>query len=134
MTEHKSIHIAAALITNSDGLCLLVRKKGSSFFMQPGGKPEAGEQTEDALVRELQEELNVCVDKSSLVSMGRFVDTAINEPGHSLHADIFRITDFCGDISPAAEIEQILWLDPNQPATVAIAPLTKDQLLPLLNE
>ena len=46
------IIIAAAIITDSQGRCLLVRKRGTEYFMQPGGKPEIGETPHAALIRE----------------------------------------------------------------------------------
>ncbi len=48
------IIIAAAIITDSQGRCLLVRKRGTEYFMQPGGKPEIGETPHAALIRELE--------------------------------------------------------------------------------
>ena len=52
--------------------------------MQPGGKPEIGEVPEAALIRELEEELNFLVSPEELVPVGRFTDTAANEPGHTV--------------------------------------------------
>ena len=49
------------MITDGQGRCLLVRKRGTEYFMQPGGKPEIGEASEAALIRELEEELNFLV-------------------------------------------------------------------------
>jgi len=43
------IRIAAALLTDARGRLLLVRKRGTAWFMQPGGKIEPGEQPFDAL-------------------------------------------------------------------------------------
>ena len=40
-----------------DGHVLTVRKRGTSMFMFPGGKPEAGESPVEAGVREVREEL-----------------------------------------------------------------------------
>ena len=51
MTE-KIISIVAALIRDADGRVLLVRKRGTSAFMQPGGKRDAGESDVAALARE----------------------------------------------------------------------------------
>lgn len=55
------IHIATALIFNDKGQTLLVRKKGSRFFMQAGGKIDAEETPAQALARELKEELGITV-------------------------------------------------------------------------
>ena len=40
----RTIRIAAALLIGPDGRTLLVRKRGTEAFMQPGGKIEAHEQ------------------------------------------------------------------------------------------
>ena len=37
------IRIVAAVVADERGRLLLVRKRGTTAFMQPGGKPEAGE-------------------------------------------------------------------------------------------
>jgi 8-oxo-dGTP diphosphatase len=37
------ISLVAALIRDADGRVLLVRKRGTSAFMQPGGKRDVGE-------------------------------------------------------------------------------------------
>jgi 8-oxo-dGTP diphosphatase len=37
------ISVVAALIRDGDGRVLLVRKRGTAAFMQPGGKRDAGE-------------------------------------------------------------------------------------------
>jgi len=46
-----TIRIAAALLIGGDGHTLLVRKRGTQAFMQPGGKIDAGEQPAEALAR-----------------------------------------------------------------------------------
>lgn len=126
------INIAAAIITDIKGRCLLVRKRGTHYFMQPGGKPEAGELPQDALVRELEEELNFIVRVDELVPVGHFTDIAANEPGHVVCADIFRITTDRTCFEPTAEIEEVIWFEPNQHHHVQLAPLTENHLLPLL--
>jgi len=37
-----AIRVSAAVVTDSAGWALVVRKRGTEMFMQPGGKPEAG--------------------------------------------------------------------------------------------
>jgi len=130
MTSQDSIRIAAALMSRSDGCVLLVRKRATESFMQPGGKIEAGEDPEVALRRELSEELGIEVDPNEMTYVGRYTAPAAHEPGRQVDAEIFRVA-IARSVSPGAEIEEILWLDPNAPGSVKLAPLTRDKLLPL---
>jgi 8-oxo-dGTP pyrophosphatase MutT (NUDIX family) len=130
MTSRDSIRIAAALMSRSDGHVLLVRKRATEAFMQPGGKIEAGEHPQAALRRELSEELGIEVDPSEMTYVGRYTAPAAHEPGRLVDAEIFRIA-IARSVKPGAEIEEILWLDPNAPGSVKLAPLTRDKLLPL---
>lgn len=133
MPENKQIHVSAAVITDSDGRMLLVRKRDTHFFMQPGGKPETGETPEQALIRELNEELQLDIALEQLIPLGQFTDMAANEPDHRVIADMFRIETICGEIVPAAEIEEILWFSPADSAIHALAPLTLNNVIPLLS-
>jgi 8-oxo-dGTP pyrophosphatase MutT (NUDIX family) len=130
MTSQDSIRIAAAVMSRSDGRVLLVRKRATESFMQPGGKIEAGEHPEAALRRELSEELGIEVDPNEMTYLGRYTAPAAHEPGRLVDAEIFRVA-VARSVSPGAEIEEILWLDPNAPGSVKLAPLTRDKVLPL---
>ncbi len=59
----RSIHVVAAVITDARGRILLNRRTGNSdmagLWEFPGGKREPGESSEQALVRELREELGI---------------------------------------------------------------------------
>ncbi len=59
----RSIHVVAAVIVDARGRILLNRRTGNSdmagLWEFPGGKREPGETSEQALVRELQEELGI---------------------------------------------------------------------------
>ena len=128
-TPSQTIRIAAALLLNTQGHTLLVRKRGTEAFMQPGGKIEAHEQPLQALVRELQEELGLNVDPAQARYLGAFAAPAANEPGFTVEAEVF-LLPIEQAVSPEAEIEEVLWLDPHQEAQVALAPLTRDLILP----
>ena len=125
------IRIAAALLRGADGRTLLVRKRGTIAFMQPGGKIERHEAPIHALVRELYEELGLVVEPTSPVYLGRFVASAANEPDHLVEAELFEFTTLA-EVRPASEIEEIVWLDPTSPTELVLAPLTRDHVLPLL--
>ena len=126
----KTIRIAAALILRPDGDTLLVRKRATAAFMQPGGKIEPGESAATALVRELREEIGLDVDPELLVPLGHFEAEAVNEPDHRVVAEVFRLEIGDRHIRPAAEIEQIAWISPRDPGDILMAPLTGHQILP----
>jgi 8-oxo-dGTP diphosphatase len=117
------VHVVAALVLGPDGRALLVRKRGTTLFMQPGGKPEAGESAAEALVRELAEEVSLDVRPDELTAMGRYEAAAANEPGHTVVAEVFALTLASSYAERGAEIEELAWVDPAAPG-VALAPLT----------
>lgn len=124
------IRIAAGILTGRDGRTLLVRKRGTVAFMQPGGKIERTESPAEALVRELREELGLIVEAVDAVYVGRFSAPAANEPGCTVEAELFQIW-VTQDIKPGAEIEEVAWVDAKSAGALALAPLTRDHLLPL---
>jgi len=130
MANARTIRIAAALLIRPDGRTLLVRKRGTAAFMQPGGKIEPGEDAAAALCRELREELGLVVRLDGLRYLGRFTAPAANEAGWIVDAEIFRV-ELSGAVQAAAEIEDIAWVDPLSPGGLVLAPLTRDHVLPL---
>ena len=130
MERQAAIRIAAALIRRADGRTLLVRKRNTQAFMQPGGKIEVFEQPAIALCRELSEELSLDLVPAELTYLGRFTAPAAHEPGRLVDAEVFSV-DISRSVEPAAEIEEILWVDPNKVGAIELAPLTRDKILPL---
>jgi 8-oxo-dGTP diphosphatase len=124
------ISVVAALIRDQNGCVLLVRKRGTSTFMQPGGKRDVGESDVAALAREIDEELGCRVAADSARSLGVFDAPAANEPGFRVRAAVYAV-DVEGMIVPRAEIEQIVWVDPRALPDLPFAPLTRDHVLPL---
>ena len=129
----KTIRIAAALLVRGDGQTLLVRKRDTLAFMQPGGKIDAGEQPAEALVRELREELNLRIDPSEAVYLGQFSAPAANEPGFTVEAELFKVQVDVA-VTPAAEIEEVCWIDPMGEGDLHLAPLTRDLILPFYRD
>ena len=125
----KTIRIAAAVLIGPDGRTLLVRKRGTQAFMQPGGKIEAGEVPVSALARELEEELALVIDPASAVYLGHFAAPAVNEPGFEVQAELF-LLQISEPVTPAAEIEEVQWIDPDGDGGLVLAPLTRDLVLP----
>ncbi|OYR10748.1 NUDIX hydrolase [Brucella grignonensis] len=107
----KTILIAAAIVRDEAGRFLLVRKRGSEIFFQPGGKIDAGEQPETALIREIEEELGILIDESQLSYAAKMSAPAANELDATVEAELFHLSLKEGQVPAASsEIEELIWL------------------------
>jgi 8-oxo-dGTP diphosphatase len=125
-----TIRIVAALIRDHAGRVLRVRKRGTTAFMQPGGKRDPGEDDIAALSREIAEELGCRLVPASIRPLGEFDAIAANEPGWRVQANLYGI-DVTGEMAPSQEIDETIWIDPAAPPEIALAPLTRDHVWPL---
>jgi 8-oxo-dGTP diphosphatase len=128
--DNGTIKIVAALICDDAGRVLLVRKRGTTAFMQPGGKRDPGEDDTAALSREIAEELGCRVIRASIRPLGEFDIIAANEPGWRVQASLYGI-DVIGEIAPSREIDETIWIDPVAPPDIPLAPLTREHVVPL---
>lgn len=127
------LKIAIACLFDEAGRVLLVRKRGSRFFMLPGGKGEPGETALCTLRRELEEELGLCMEERAFSALGFFEAPAANDPGHWVHADAFT-AHLPQSVRALAELEELGWLDLQQPESHLLAPLLRDRILPCLQQ
>lgn len=125
----RSIRVSAAVIRDASGRLLLVRKTGTTAFMQPGGKPETGEGPAETLVRELREELGVDVAVDDLRARGVFRAAAANEAGHTVVADVFDVALGRQEPRAAAEIAELRWVGESEAQALEVAPLARDYFL-----
>ncbi|MET0303051.1 MAG: NUDIX domain-containing protein [Microbacteriaceae bacterium] len=130
MTPPRRIHVSAAVIVDVEGRLLLVRKAGTTAFMQPGGKPEQGETPAETLARELEEELALRLDAADLRPLGRYTAAAANEPGFLVVADVFAVDIGAQVPVVGAEIEELRWVSRAQAAGLEVAPLARENFLP----
>jgi 8-oxo-dGTP pyrophosphatase MutT (NUDIX family) len=125
--------VSAVVIRDDRGRVLVVRKRGTSRFMLPGGKIESGETPAETAVRELLEEVGAVLDPSSLTFLGEWTAPAANEPDHLVRGHIFEHPWVPG-LGVRAEIDELLWLHPDEMADRDdLAPLLVTRVLPALD-
>lgn len=92
----KLIHVAVGVIVNADGKILIAKRPQTAhqggLWEFPGGKVDAGETIEQALVRELREELAITVKDSRPLIQIRH-----HYPDKSVLLDVHKITRFEGN-------------------------------------
>lgn len=122
------IRKVGAAILEEDRL-LVVRKRGMTSFILPGGKPE-GEETElQTLSREVDEELGCAMDCVSLA--GTFTDAAAGTANAVVVVKLYRAT-LVGSPAPRSEIEEMAWVPLRGTAGVALAPSIVNGIIPHL--
>ncbi|MBE5315474.1 MAG: NUDIX domain-containing protein [Xanthomonadales bacterium] len=127
-TPEPPILTVAAVIADAQGRVLLVRKRDTAVFIQPGGKREPGEAPLATLARELNEELGVELIESSAIALGEFEAAAVNESGRRVRALAYAV-QVTGRAQAQAEIAELAWVEAVNPA-VTVAPLSSDHILP----
>ncbi len=127
------VHVSAVVLRNSRGELLLVRKRGTKMWMNPGGKPLSGESARECAIREITEELGLELDADRLVFLGEFEAPAANEPGFRVAANVFVWPDpVPEDTGPHAEISEVRWNDMSDLSDETLSPLLVQKIYPLL--
>jgi len=84
--------------------------KGKETYYIPGGKRDPGESDEEALVREIKEELSVDIKRDTIF----YFDTFKAQADGKEEGVIVKITcymgDFQGEIKPDSEIDRAIWI------------------------
>ena len=99
-----------AWIHIEDRKILGTRSKGKNVFYIPGGKREPGEGDEQALTREVKEELSVDLIAHSIKPYGIFEAQAHGKAEGTIVRMTCFTADYSGKIDPDNEIEELKWL------------------------
>jgi 8-oxo-dGTP diphosphatase len=127
-----AIHVVAGILRDNDGRVLLTQrppgKHLAGLWEFPGGKCEPGESPQDALRRELQEEIGIAVG-----AMRRLICFPWDYAEKSIFLDVYDIADFSG-IPHGREGQGIRWEHPddlpNIPMPAADVPIVSALRLP----
>jgi 8-oxo-dGTP diphosphatase len=98
-----------ALVLVRNRKVLYARTKGKELFFNPGGKREAGETDEQALTREIGEELGVELVAGTFQYLETFSAQAAGHPEGVMVASKCYLAEHVGEPSPNGEIEELAW-------------------------
>lgn len=117
------LHVAVGVIANAKGEVLIARRPDRAhqggLWEFPGGKLEAGETVEQALRRELKEELNIEVMGASPLIQIRHA-----YPDRRVLLDVRRVESFSGE-AQGLENQPIAWVAPEKLADYPFPPANK---------
>ena len=107
----KRVHVVAAVIRNAQQEILLALRPSDKhmggLWEFPGGKCEAGESPQQALARELQEELGIVIDNPQPLIQVRH-----NYPDLHVLLDVYEVLSFTGQ-AYGAEGQEVRWVAPS---------------------
>lgn len=134
MDKKVDIHKAAGILIK-DRKILMSRPKGKELFISPGGKIQPKEDPEEALMRELNEELGILVATEDLEKFGTFSAIAVEQADtKQLQMDVFFVKRWRGEIQPGNEIEEIRWIDSMTAKGMQLGHTFRDDVLPRLKK
>lgn len=106
-SERIKLHVVIGVIKNSNNEVLISQRKLDShlggLLEFPGGKVKSGEKVSSALKRELKEELDISVIKSTPL-----IQIPYEYSGKSVFLDVYYVEEYKGVISPN-ESQRLFW-------------------------
>ena len=107
----KITHAAVGVIQRADGFVLLAKrpenKPWAGWWEFPGGKIEAGETAEHALIRELKEEIGI-----EATTLYPWIIRTFDYPEKTVVLHFFRVTAWQGE-PQSLEFQELTWQHPN---------------------
>ena len=128
--DRKTIHVVAALIKQDDKVFATQRGYGDykDWWEFPGGKIELGETAEEALIREINEELATEIVVDNYISTIEY-----DYPGFHLTMDCFWCSVKSGDLT-LLEHEASIWLSLDKIYEVNWLPADKEVIETILRD
>lgn len=125
----KCVHVAVGVIIGDDGRILLAKRPDhlhmGGRWEFPGGKVEEGESIQQAMIRELREELDIGV-----LAMEKLIEVRHDYGDKQVFLDTWCVTEFSGEARgvegqalawvPASELIDYEFPDANQQIVVAV--------------
>lgn len=107
MNANKTYIDKLAYIYLKDGKVLITLSRGKDTWYIPGGKREQGESDQQALIREVKEELDVDLQPETIKHYGTFEAQAHGKPEGTVVRMTCYTADFTGELKATSEIEKL---------------------------
>jgi 8-oxo-dGTP diphosphatase len=107
MIMQKSFIDKLAYIYLQDGKVLITLNRGKDVWYIPGGKREAAESDQEALMREVKEELSVELIPETIKHYNTFEAPAHGKPEGTVVRMTCYMADFTGEPQATSEIERV---------------------------
>ena len=117
------VEVVAALIWDGDRFLICQRPENKArglLWEYVGGKVEAGETKQEALVRECKEELDVMISVGDV-----FMDVIHEYPDITVHLTLFHAQIVSGEIR-LLEHNAVAWITPDEIPNYAFCPADKE--------
>lgn len=105
-----------AFVEIKDRKVLVTLSRGKSVWYIPGGKREEGESDEQALIREVKEELSVDIKPETIKHFNVFEAVADGKPEGTFVQLTCYTASYDGVVAPSAEIEKVDYFSYSQKA------------------
>lgn len=103
------MRVAVAVIVDESERVLITQRSPKSqlggFWEFPGGKLEAGEQAEHALIREIKEEVDL-----DIIRYEPLCDVSYDYSGQLIHLHVFKVNDFQGKAARRESQTDLRWV------------------------
>jgi 8-oxo-dGTP diphosphatase len=122
VAEARLVLVAACALVNRAGRILIAQRPAgkpmAGLWEFPGGKVEPGESPEEAVIREMREELGVVIERDGLTA---FVFASHAYPDFHLLMPLYLCRKWDGPIIPH-EDQTIAWVKPSELAEYPMPP------------
>ncbi|MDT3960039.1 NUDIX domain-containing protein [Staphylococcus kloosii] len=114
------------LVVENNNDLLLVQARDREKYYFPGGKIEEGETFKQALIREIDEELNVSLNPDKLSYMNTVIGEAYPQKNTLTKLICYQTTEDIDweSIGSCSEITDVKWIAKSEPSYIAPAVLT----------
>ena len=114
------IDVVAAVIQNEEGKILIaqrnLKKSQGGLWEFPGGKIEPNETKEEAIIREIKEEMDIDIEAKKFIGQKVF-----NYPDKDINLIAMECTQICGNVK-LTEHEDYKWVTSDELASFEFAP------------